>query len=223
MPDARFDELVRIAPLVWPGAALAMQPSDLRHLAPMGHGLDVPLVMRPWDRLDGLDARQGYYSFHAHGGDPFSGAPVTEAAGGIVYFDGSPNPEDVAAVLRLMRVRSAHRSYAVFLSESSDPVADRYLVQVRIATDWALGSVYRAATGGEAASFVEQSLTLGDAVWAFIEDQQERWGTGMSYELRGAMGGDGDWAKEALAFGFMVENGAYGVYRLWTRAYLVTK
>ena len=36
-------------------------------------------------------------------------------------------------------------------------------------------------------------------------------------------GGDGDWAKESLCFGLMVENGYQGVYRIWSRAWLVTK
>jgi hypothetical protein len=36
-----------------------------------------------------------------------------------------------------------------------------------------------------------------------------------------AFGGDGERAKESLAFGFMVENAYYGVYRIWSRAWLV--
>ena len=36
-------------------------------------------------------------------------------------------------------------------------------------------------------------------------------------------GGDGDWAKEELAFGCMVENVDLGIYRIWSRAWLVTK
>jgi hypothetical protein len=45
----------------------------------------------------------------------------------------------------------------------------------------------------------------------------------MSSELRGTLHGDGDWAKEKLAFGFMIENGSNGVYRVWSRPWLVTK
>jgi hypothetical protein len=37
------------------------------------------------------------------------------------------------------------------------------------------------------------------------------------------MGGDADWAKESLAYGSMVENAYRGVYRLWSRTWLVTK
>jgi hypothetical protein len=45
----------------------------------------------------------------------------------------------------------------------------------------------------------------------------------MCRDLYGAMGGDGDWAKEELCFGFMMENEYHGVCRIWTRAWLVTK
>jgi hypothetical protein len=34
---------------------------------------------------------------------------------------------------------------------------------------------------------------------------------------------DGDWAKESLCFGFMMENEYHGICRIWTRAWLVTK
>jgi hypothetical protein len=68
-----------------------------------------------------------------------------------------------------------------------------------------------------------QRLNVSGLIDAFIEAQQKRWGSGMSSELRGTLNGDGDWAKERLAFGFMIENGSNGVYRLWSRPWLVTK
>ena len=37
------------------------------------------------------------------------------------------------------------------------------------------------------------------------------------------MGGDGDYAVEELSFGFMLENEYNQVYRIWSRAWLVTK
>jgi hypothetical protein len=45
----------------------------------------------------------------------------------------------------------------------------------------------------------------------------------MSAELSGTFGGDGDWAQESLCFGFMIENAYHGVYRMWSRAWLITK
>jgi hypothetical protein len=44
-----------------------------------------------------------------------------------------------------------------------------------------------------------------------------------SFRLSGTFGGDGYWAKESLCFGFLVENNYRGVYRIWSRAWLVTK
>ena len=63
---------------------------------------------------------------------------------------------------------------------------------------------------------------IGELIWSLIEwfRQEERAGR---YSIQGALGGDGDWARESLAFGFMVENEYYAVYRFWTRAWLITK
>jgi hypothetical protein len=47
-----------------------------------------------------------------------------------------------------------------------------------------------------------------------IDEQEERYGQGMSGELSGTFGGDGDWAREALCFGLLIENADLGVYRL---------
>ena len=41
--------------------------------------------------------------------------------------------------------------------------------------------------------------------------------------LAGMFGGDGDDSREKLSFGRMVENGYHHVYRIWSRAWLVTK
>jgi hypothetical protein len=75
----------------------------------------------------------------------------------------------------------------------------------------------------EAQAWVQQPMPLKDALWRFIELEREIWGSGMSRQLRGLFGGDGDWAKESLCFGFLVENNDQGIYRLWSRAWLVTK
>ena len=63
--------------------------------------------------------------------------------------------------------------------------------------------------------------TLKDAVTAFIEAERTYWYETAS--LAGTLGGDGDWAKEYLGFGFMAENVSHRIYRLWSRPYLVTK
>ena len=74
----------------------------------------------------------------------------------------------------------------------------------------------------------------GLAEWARTGSREQRVGAlhgalnaGNGYtfsgKLRGTLGGDGDWAKESLAFGFFVENTYWSVYRLWSRPWLVTK
>lgn len=62
---------------------------------------------------------------------------------------------------------------------------------------------------------------LNDAITAFIAAERTYWYDTAS--LSGTLGGDGDWAKEHLGFGFMVENVSHRIYRLWSRPYLVTK
>ncbi len=73
-------------------------------------------------------------------------------------------------------------------------------------------------------TFPEQPLSLPDFLWAFIIDQVRRYGTGFTNdELAGTFGGDGYFSRESLAFGLMIENSYHKVYRIWSRAWLVTK
>ncbi|MCC2113484.1 MAG: hypothetical protein KDJ16_15730, partial [Hyphomicrobiales bacterium] len=69
----------------------------------------------------------------------------------------------------------------------------------------------------------EQQLTIVETIQKFIELEREIWGTGYSRALDGTLGGDGDWAREALAFGLLVENSFQDIYRVWSRPWLVTK
>lgn len=220
MPHA-LEEHIKFAPEVWPGAELQYQPGDLNLFAPMGNGVFAPLIMMPWDDLQSVTSRAGYYSFHPHNGHPFTGAPITEAEGGTIYFDKRCRQEDVHAMLRLMGVAGHSTDYAAFLQEAKGP-EDRYHTQMRIVGSMGLQYMFGIADDSEGQELRQQSLTIGEAIWKFIEhfvtENQAR-----RYSLEGTLGGDGDWAFEALAFGFMVENRYHGVYRIWTRAWLVTK
>ena len=65
---------------------------------------------------------------------------------------------------------------------------------------------------------------MPDFLWAFLVGQAREFGTGMgSPKLAGVLGGDGNFTQEKLSFGLMVENAYYHVYRIWSRAWLVTK
>jgi hypothetical protein len=216
--------LARISPAVWPGKELEAQPGDLSFFTPMGCNIGGPLPVMPWDNLSDAMSRQQYYRYQGRTGHPLQDAPTTDAAGGVVYFDGSPDPADVQAMLRLMRVPTHLRTYAVFAAQSTDVKADRFLTQLRIVSTFALASMFGAlSTEEEAKALGEQPLAIGELVEKFIAFEQGRWGAGYSHGLEGCMGGDGDWARETLCFGFLVENGYYGVYRVWSRAWLVTK
>ncbi len=219
----QLDKIVTIAPAVWPGEPLGVQPGDLSKFAPLGLGLGTPMILRPWDNLEDLAARGGFYGLEGRTGHPFRDAPLTGSSGGTVYFDDSSEKNDVEAMLRLLTVHVDSTDYAVFLGETTDPKQERFLTQVRIVGRFALNTLFGAKTDGEASRLTTQTVTVGELIGKFIDDQKREYGSGYSSQLDGVMGGDGDWAKESLAFGFMVENEYQAIYRLWSRAWLVTK
>jgi len=198
---------VRISPPLWPDSELNIQPGDLSQFTPHGNG------------VYGYQGRQDM--------NPITGAPSQESGGGIIYFDSKPNEADFSALLRLMEVELDRKDYAVFIAGSEEPGKDGYLIQMRIATKFGLRFLFHALPEKEYDRFPEQQITIGEVLWGFIEEEQNRWGTSFSQDeekgLQGLFGGDGDFAREELAFGFMVENHYHGVYRIWSRAWLVTK
>jgi hypothetical protein len=216
-----IESFVTIAPPIWPGPALDVQPGDLSLFAPMGNGLGAPMVLMPWDGLDSLAARQAYYGMQPHTGHPFTGAPLTEPSGGFVYFDRYVAPADLDALFRVLRVVVGRKDYAAFFAEPTGP-GDRHAGQLRIVSGGALEFLYRTGRDAESLRLREQSLTIGELLLRFVEHFGAEADAGR-LELAGILGGDGDWAKESLAFGFMVENEYHGIYRIWTRAWLVTK
>lgn len=213
---------ITISPSVWPGKDLEAQPGDMRIIVPAGLGLSGPFMLRPWD--DPATANPGqYYGFQPHTGHPLHDAPLNSTSGGVIYFDDGRQEDELLAACRLLSIRLNEKQYAAFLEESSDPLQDRCLVQLKIVSRFSLKYLFQAIDEKQSAEFPEQPLTIGELLAAFLRDQEAHWGSGMSSELRGCMGGDGDWAKEALAFGLMVENDYHGIYRIWSRAWLVTK
>jgi hypothetical protein len=60
----------------------------------------------------------------------------------------------------------------------------------------------------------------------FVEIQKQKWnekGRIYSSKLRGTASGDNDWARESLGFGFHMENTYWGICRIWSRSWLLTK
>jgi hypothetical protein len=186
----------------------------------MGMNLGGGPVIRPWDTLESALHATTYYGLQPHGPDPVRDAPQTDAAGGTVYFDDNIAADDLSTLLRIMAVETELREFAAFRIDATRPQEQRFLTQIRVVVPGALGLLFEAAYAPE---LVRQDLTIGAAFATFVASERTRWGTGMSSELRGTFGGDGDWAKESLCFGFMIENSYHGVYRMWSRAWLVTK
>ena len=211
-------ELIRTLPLDWPGPEAAVHVGTDPRIFPMGFGSGGG-PMLPWDNLEDMQARRSFYAFRPHSLDPYAEAPWTEAAGGVVYFDGEPEQADIESIVRLLEVQRASTQYGAFLREADDPLKQGFLVELRILTTTALARLDARASE----SVDEQPVNIGELIWRFVVDQQQQWGLGYSAALDGVFGGDGDWARETLAFGLLVENSDLGVYRIWSRAWLVTK
>ena len=215
-----IEEHFTIAPPDWPSRA-NVPPGDLTRFAPIGLGMSAPMVVMPWDDLGNVLSRGSFYGANARTGNPFEDAPVNDAAGGVLYFDSPVELGSLGAVFKLLHIDLTTTAYALFAAESTDTKKERYLAQIRIVLFSAMKLF--GAIPNESGNPPLQTLPTGAAIKAFLDAQEARWGSGMSDKLEGTLGGDGDWAQEKLSFGFMVENASNGVYRLWSRPWLVTK
>jgi len=203
-----IEQLIDIYSPHWPGRILSVQPGDLRLFAPSGIAdLDLRAGVRPaHDALGGRPA------------DPMRAAPLTEPAGGAVYIQGQPAAADLAGLMRLLRVDAASADYAAFLARAADPLEDRYLTQLRLIRVPALIGVYQALSPDETRLFPDQRLTIGELVPAFIADERQRWN---ARPPQPAAAPGEPRVQQDLAFGFLVENAHYGVYRIWSRVWLL--
>lgn len=215
----------RVFPNVWPGEPLPVQPGDVTQFAPMGFVMGGPMVVRPWDTLESAMAAGDYYGAQAHTFHPLRGAPRTDACGGVIYFDTGGSRESLLTAFSVMGVRPSEewRDFAVFCSESQDAEKEGYISHCRIMSKGTLAHLYRANLELVEGAREPQSVSALDVLWEFVQAEEKRWGTGMGGSLSGCMGGDGDWAKESLCFGFMLENAYHMIFRIWSRAELVTK
>jgi hypothetical protein len=135
--------------------------------------------------------------------------------------EGGPASGDLAAALRLLGVPADATDYAAFVSHAKKPSEERYVTQLRIVRRVALAALYDALTEPELRSFPRQPLMVGELISKFIETEQATWGTGLSPKLRERLGRRNQRFRATLAFGLMVENAFYGVYRVWSRAWLL--
>ena len=218
--DTKLSDRITLAPAKWPEGKPEAEPGDLTLFVPNGLGLAAPLIMGPHDRLEDAFKRRDFYGFTAPSANPLLNAPLNDDKGGVVYLHGYLKREELQSLLSLMGGSDRTREYAAFWSKSENVQTDRYVEQLRIVPKGAIQSLFRAPAEKAGAELIKQQLTVEEALWAFVEDQQARYD---SSALTGCLGGDGDWAKERLAFGLMVENSYWGVCRIWSRAWLITK
>jgi hypothetical protein len=209
---------VQVSPSLWSSRSVPVQPGDLGRFAPMGRGR---IGHVPADLDDSGSGNPDLFSLTAHHSHPLLNAPITEPTGGTLYLDGEPNREDLAAALRLLGVPTDATDYAAFLSQAKKPAEERYMTQLRIVRRVALAALHDALSEPDLRSFPPQQLTVGALIGKFIETEQQRWGTGLSPQLSERFGNPGQRFRATLAFGLMIENAFYGVYRLWSRAWLL--
>ncbi len=202
----------------WPGRPLPVMPGDFSRYVPHGMGLGAPMIVRPWDDPLLALSRPNYYGLESYDPDPILGAPTQYPEGGTIYFDDDRDWHDVSAALSVIGVHMIETDYLVIAKSAEDPQRERYLDQVRIASRGAIGHLFE--PGPDLAQVPKPPIPIEGYIRQFMDEQRNKWDASA---LRGTAGGDGDWAKERLAFGFMVENGYWGVYRMWSRPWLITK
>ena len=211
---AYYSSLVTLSPSTWPEHELAVQPSDMTRILPMGQGLSGHVVLRPYDDLTQVASSwNNWYGVQSRTGNPLDDAPLTDPAGGTVYFDAGASESDFRGLLRLLQIADTD-VYAAFVESAADSREERFLYQLRV-----LGPAALAAYGVPAAEAPRQRTSVHDLLWTFVaRETAER-----PKVIQGTFGGDGDWARERLCFGVMVENSSWMAYRIWSRAWLITK
>lgn len=204
-----IEQLIDIYSPFWPGRTLSVPPGDLGLFAPSGIvDFGVPAIHAP-----------AHPSHRDRPADPLRAAPLTEPAGGAVYIQGDAMPADLAGLMRLLRVDAAAADYAAFLARAADPLEDRFLTQLRLIRVPALVGIYHALSPDETRLFPDQRLTIGELVPAFVAGERRHWSARPAQSSTAEPGEPR--LQQALGFGFMVENAHYGVYRIWSRVWLL--
>lgn len=122
-----------------------------------------------------------------------------------------------------MEVLLDRRNFLAIGSHSNLPVHSRYLDQLWIIWSPTARDVFGLSDGDLPS---EQDLSIEEALLGFVDRQIDKWiepGRLYSSRLDGSIGGDGEYAREALGFGFTVEDPFGCVYRIWSRPWVVLK
>ncbi len=166
---------------------------------------------------------EGLYGFEATEHDPIVEAPITSAEGGTLYFGNEIKKEELLALTNIMGIRTNPNTqkYIIYEMQSDNSISDRYLLQWRFVSDFASKYLFR----DDAPDAIPvQPFSIPEAMWKFIEGEKIKYGTMFGNPaIAGKLGGNGYSLQEELAFGVTVENPYYGVYRIWSRPWLVGK
>jgi hypothetical protein len=215
-----MEDRIAILPGDWQAAEATTPPGVLDRFIPEGFSLGGPAIMRPGDTIDAAFRTTGYYGIDQRSADPILSAPSELPCGGTLYFDEHALGPHFPPILDALGVHRRLTEFAVFAGRSGNTVRDRYLEQLRLVSHAALRQLFGVPAPAVAA-LGAQNANLEEAIVSFVDGQRRRWSDPRA--LAGALGGDGDWAKERLAFGLFVENGNWQVIRVWSRPWLVTK
>lgn len=143
--------------------------------------------------------------------DPIESAPLYQPNGfaiGTDYFDDETFPESLVNDIKF----PSSKSYNLYLEESETPELDGFFRQMLVVSKLNFGID----------KLDKQTLSIKDALSAFIDAEGERCGSGQ-LDIDGVLGGDGEFSYELLAFGFTVESSEQGIYRIWSRAWIERK
>lgn len=189
----------------------------------------IPL-MPTWRRKPRTEYPDDLAQFASHGNSiygrqptmnhPIKDAPLMDACGGTIYFDKHVKRGAVQSVMSLCGMKGERKNFVAFFVDARDVREDHFLCQMRIVPYVALIDYFSALAAEEYDRLSDQPLSVGDTLYGFIEEERARWSIN---ELAGSAGGDGDMRWETLGFGLMVENAYYGICRIWSRPWLITK
>jgi hypothetical protein len=110
-----------------------------------------------------------YYGLEPVSTDPVLAAPTQYPNGGVIYFDSGWKWEIIEAALSLIAVRFNEREFGIFQGEAREPIRDRYLDQVRIASKDALIELFRVGTGIR--QIPDQPIPIGAYIQQFFREQ----------------------------------------------------
>lgn len=153
-----------------------------------------------------------------------------KSAGDLIYFGEGDDEDDFYSAVHSLNIRSHDATYAAIFTtfaEDQEIYGKQesglyYLEQLKIICPPALHRYYE----GFSEACVEHRLCIAEALWHFNLMEIHRYNPRNELypsELHGVIGGDGDYEREQLAFGMLVENREEGIYRIWSRVYLCTK